>query len=424
MKYFLFFSFIFYIYSVIIFPFERIFNETMKKENIFKLLLNNNVVTKFDIGTPSQSLFLSLKSCVFTLDISSNICPTQAKKFDYKNSKTYVKYEYDYGDSPYVPEPLTSDADESKDSFIIDDKNITLDFFLYNKTTNYESGVLGIGLKEKSEDFNNYNFINQIKKLKMINTFAFTIKYDKKDSGSLIIGEFPHEYDNKIYNNDYLKSIKSEISNEKQNFEISIQSIIFNEQIIEKYFYSCDLVIENGLIRGTKSLKNYFEEELLKKYLNKNCFKVEEDEIQTNSVNTFYYCNKHINVPNLKFISREGEFTFELDEKDLIYKFKGNYYFLIYFNSLSDKCILGKPFFKKYQLTFDQEKKTISFYTKINQLNKKIPLAWFLNGIFLIIICILVYYIYKFINKKMRKTKANELEENIDYTPDNQYMVL
>jgi len=424
MKFFLFFCFILYIYSYIILPFKRIFNETMEKKNVFKLLLNNNIVTKFDIGTPTQSLFLSIKSNVFTLDISSNFCPTQAKTFDFKNSKTYIKYEDEYGDSPYVPDPLTTDADESKDSFIIDNKNLTLDFFLYNKTTNYESGVLGIGIKEKSDDFNNYNFIHQIKRNNLIKTYAYTIKYNKKESGSLIIGEFPHEYNNKIYENKYLISINSLLSNEKKNFEISIESIIFNDQIIEKNFYSCDLVIENGLIRGTKLLKKYFEEELLKNYLNKTCFKIQENEIQTNSVNTFYYCNKHINNLNLKFISSESEFTFELTEKDLIYKFEEKYYFLIYFNSLSEKCILGKPFFKKYQLTFDQEKKTISFYTKINKQNKNFSLSWFLVAIFFIIICFLIYYIYKFINKKTRKTKASELEENIDYTPENQYVVL
>jgi hypothetical protein len=99
----------------------------MNKDNVFKLLLNNNVVTNIKIGTPSQSLSLSLKTGVFTLDISSNICPTKATKFNPLNSNTYLKYE-EY-DSPYAPEPLTTEADESKDIFLINDKNLTLDFF-------------------------------------------------------------------------------------------------------------------------------------------------------------------------------------------------------------------------------------------------------------------------------------------------------
>ena len=421
MKYFLFFSFFFYIYSVFILPFKRIFNETMNKDNIFKLLLNNNVVTNIKIGTPSQSLSLSLKSGVFTLDISSNICPTKAKKFNPLNSNTYLKYE-EY-DSPYAPEPLTTEADESKDIFIINDKNLTLDFFLYNTTTEYESGVLGIGFRDKSEDFNNYNFIYQIKKLNIIKSYTYTIDYEKKDSGNLIIGEFPHEYNDKIYNNDNLIVINSLFSNDKKNFEIGISTIIFGEQKIEENYYSCDLILENGFIRGTEKLKEYFKNVFLIRQLEKNCFEVKEDEIQTNSINTFYYCNKRINVPNLKFISRDGH-IFELNEKDLIYEFKGKYYFLIYFNSLNTKCILGKPLFKKYQLTFDQEKKIISFYSKTNKQKKKFSLSWFLDIIFIIIIFFLSYYIYKYINNKKKKVKANELEENIDYTPENQYIVL
>ena len=259
--------------------------------------------------------------------------------------------------------------------------------------------------------------------MNIVKSYTYTIDYEKKDSGNLIIGEFPHEYNDKIYNNDNLIVINSLFSNDKKNFEIGISTIIFGQQKIEENYYSCDLILENGFIRGTEKLKEYFKNVFLIRHLEKNCFEVKEDESQTNSVNTFYYCNKRINIPNLKFISRDGH-TFELNEKDLIYEFKGKYYFLIYFNSLNTKCILGKPLFKKYQLTFNQEKKIISFYSKISKQKKKFPLSWFLDIIFIIIICFLSYYIYKYINNKKKRVKANELEENIDYTPENQYIVL
>jgi hypothetical protein len=424
MKYFLIFSYFIYINSVIILPFKRIFNETMNENNIFKLLLNNNIVSEIKIGTPSQSLPLSLKTKVFSIDISSNNCPTQAKTFDFKKSKTFVKYE-EYEDSPYAPEPLTTDADESKDSFIINDNNLTLNFFLYNTTTNYESGVLGIGLGESNELYNDYNFIYQIKNKNIIKSFAYTIHYEKKDSGKIIIGEFPHEYNKQIYNIKDLISINSIFQTTKIFYDLSISTIIFGEEKIEENFHSCELEIENGFIRGTKKLNEYLQEKLLKEYLNKKiCFIQKENDIKTNSINTFFYCKENINIPNLKFVSRTAEFTFELNENDLFYKYKGNYYLLIYFNSLTEKCILGKPFFYKYQLTFDQEKKTINFYTKINKEKSKFSIAWFLVVILFIIICILIYYIFKFLRNKIRKIKANELEENIDYTPENQYIVL
>ena len=38
-------------------------------------------------------------------------------------------------------------------------------------------------------------------------------------------------------------------------------------------------------------------------------------------------------------------------------------------------------------------------------------------GILLVIIFILVYFLYKLITKKFKKKRANELDDNFDYSP-------
>ena len=57
---------------------------------------------------------------------------------------------------------------------------------------------------------NKYNFIYELKQLDLINDYSWTIKYINKNEndieGFLIIGDYPHIYDNKNYNEINLRS--------------------------------------------------------------------------------------------------------------------------------------------------------------------------------------------------------------------------
>ena len=64
------------------------------------------------------------------------------------------------------------------------------------------------------------------------------------------------------------------------------------------------------------------------------------------------------------------ESTLTLDYQDLFYEYKNSYYFLIIFpNSIEENydeeynsIILGSPFYKKYNVTFDMKRKLIGVY--------------------------------------------------------------
>ena len=81
-------------------------------------------------------------------------------------------------------------------------------------------------------------------------------------------------------------------------------------------------------------------------------------------------------------------------------------------NSHNERWSFGYYFIKKYLIVFDQNRKLIIFYNKINENN--IQISFFIAIIFGIIIICLIIYIYNNL-KKQRKIRANELEENFEY---------
>ena len=121
--------------------------------------------------------------------------------------------------------------------------------------------------------------------------------------------------------------------------------------------------------------------------------------------------------PKLYLNHKILNYTFEFDYNNLFNKINDRYYFLVVFQLLGfQKWILGKPFMKKHQIIFDQDKEKIGFYIYIND-NSNICLFHILSFIFLIIIIFLCVLYFKLLFNKKRRIKACELDENIYYIP-------
>ena len=115
--------------------------------------------------------------------------------------------------------------------------------------------------------------------------------------------------------------------------------------------------------------------------------------------------------------------SFTLEGKELFMKVKNGYLFLIrsYLMYISEKWVLGLPFFGKYPVTYNLEKKMIGF-----DINKEIDdkkenndsmLPWILLGaLIFLFIAVIIFNIYFFVFRKSRKVRANELDENIIYS--------
>ena len=400
----------------ITFPFIRENFTLLSGKNIHSLLFENKIQTNILIGTPQIKIPLNIKTQQYTLSIvSSNIkIKEKIPLFNERNSSSIKFFYLDPDD--YLNEDFTFGS-LGTETFNFGKENITLEqiqFLLAYGLNVIESGVLGLNLFYKNFNLKFTNIINQLKQRKIINESVFYFTFNDYNNGDLIIGEYPHESNNDKFNKDDFISFSiyiKDVNTQKYNF--LFDKIFFNDLEIENNI-ECDISIENGMIKVNKVLFEKIEEIFFEDYVKNNiCEKV----VLFNG-NFSYVCNEKLNVKKfkeVKFMIRRINFI--LDGNDLFYKFENKYYFLIYYGNDSNNCIIGKPFFNKYTLIFEHDKKTIGFYNSEN--NKKGNVFGIFIIIFLfIVVLLLIVFIFIYINKgKTLKQKALEMnEEDFEYS--------
>ena len=110
-------------------------------------------------------------------------------------------------------------------------------------------------------------------------------------------------------------------------------------------------------------------------------------------------------------------YTFILSYEDLFEVINGKYFCkLIFRKDISSNWYLGHPFLKKYIFIFDNDRKIFGFYKKIKEKENLLSLFTIMILILLIIIIILSIILIRYIYKKPKRIRANELEDDIDYT--------
>ena len=294
---------------------------------------------------------------------------------------------------------------------------------------NENENFVGNGLfKEESA-----NLITQLKKRDKINSYVFSIKYTNDDNGEIIIGDLPHEYSpNKYSSQNYFFDTVSITKEPPFNWHFTYDKCLYGEEEVDKS-NMVKLSIDLGFIKGNS---------FLKKNLEKNFFGVNNcNKKQINDYDIFY-CPKDalknfkpiIFKLQSKYCPTITNANFEFTADDLFIKDNNDndkYYFQIIFNTdgLFHNWVFGKPLFKKYQMVFDQDKKTYGFYLEnnfniINTLpnniaNTSTKISWILVVFLLIVSLGLLYALHKLLPKIPRKLKANELEENFSYEASN-----
>ena len=294
---------------------------------------------------------------------------------------------------------------------------------------NENENFVGNGLfKEESA-----NLITQLKKRDKINSYVFSIKYTNDDNGEIIIGDLPHEYSpNKYSSQNYFFATVSITKEPPFNWHFTYDKCLYGEEEVDKS-NMVKLSIDFRFIKGNS---------FLKKNLEKNFFGVNNcNKKQINDYDIFY-CTKDalknfkpiIFKLQSKYCPTITNANFEFTADDLFIKDNNDndkYYFQIIFNTdgLFHNWVFGKPLFKKYQMVFDQDKKTYGFYLEnifniINTLpnniaNTSTKISWILVVFLLIVSLGLLYALHKLLPKIPRKLKANELEENFSYEASN-----
>ena len=421
------------------------YNKLEKKERISKIFLDNyldyKIYTKIKIGSPTKVIpaFINSNIKIFRTKFIEQISNFDFGKYDvYRphNSKSFINItellnleEFYFFGYSLINETI----------FLCKNKNCEEEyeiknFQLYAQTKkdklnySYSLAELGIPLLKSSND--QTNILMELKNLEIISSNIITIEFTDNKEGYIYLGDYPHMYNNIEYNKNLLKTAYS-IPNYGSNNNIQLRMdkiYIINKNNNSNIILNNDEISINygsGIILSTAEYFNKILEIFFNKYINKNICKIN---IERRNINNNYHvisCQKSEefkieDFPSLYLFKEEFDFIFELNYNDLFEQIDNYYIFkIIYFPFSCDNFELGKPFLKKYQMSYNVEMSTIHFYKKNNRINNIIKKEKSQNIYILVILIILVVfclgiYYKKFFHTK-RKLRKNELNEDFDF---------
>ena len=432
--------------SQIIFPFEEFSysnNPDRKYKDIESFYFDQyktNIYTILNIGDPDQSLltFILSEDCIFQI-YNESICYNKSQyNYNLTNSKTFknitkVNGKYFYFRTSLINETIKFCVNEECTN------KKKMDNFQINLFNGIEKSKIlcsQMGLTITTSEENKWiRNINQFKEHNIINGLRYTVIYTSDHNGYIYVGQFPHEYNSTNFFLEQKRSAYIDM-NELHSYllpSLEMDEIFFNynDSKIQMKEKNTIFFLDYGLILGTK---NYFEK------IEENFFSKYYEEKICNEYSFFIPGKNFIGIkckvleefkikefPNLYLFNRELNYTFELNYIDLFKRNNDEYYFLIIFDQMIiNTWKIGKPFLRKYQLTFDIDSKSVIFYDQSikpskqnnnnNNSDNKILIIVLTSVGGLIIICGLIigsYYLGKKINSS-RKKRANELSDD-DY---------
>ena len=438
----------------VILPFKEYLKDCKlfeKQKNFTKLLLDNyldyKIYSEIKIGSPPKKLplFINTNIKIFRIKFEEQISNFDFSKYDKympNESVTFVNISnqlnleefYFFGYS-LINETIQLFQNENYKNEI-EIKNIQLysEIKKSSLNNNYLYSFAELGISFSKETNSQTNLLIELKNLGIINSNIITFKYKDNNEGDLIIGEYPHIYDNKNYDKNSLMTAYI-IPNYGINNEIKIKMdkiYIRNEHINSDIYFENNILLLNyglGIILSSEEYFNKILEIFFNKYIYLNICKINIEKRGLNNNYHIILCEKNkefkINeFPSLYLFKEELDNIFELNYHDLFEEIDNIYYFLIiYFPFSNNNFELGKPFLKKYQMSYNIDMSTIHFYKNNNIIknnNKEFLKAEKKNIIYLfnliILFVILAFIYYKKINHKKRKLRKNELNETFKYS--------
>lgn len=502
------------IYSLIQIPFKITKYQNILNQNIEEvakdILFNYKLLSFISVGDPPQTIEAS-----FNLKLSNyfitNYCKNCSTFYSYKESKTFseiktIENPIDIIDNFYFNETFFfKNSNNNKDEEItVDDMLI----YMPRQNEEYNTNCINIGLKFPDNVNNKYQetFIQQLKHKNIINKYIWTMvlnnddssKYNNNDyDGEFIFGDILKDYYPKKYSDySYNKLVHAYTANINKNnedntislewgilFQIFYEFEKYNEKnniVLNSYIFEFDFSL-NAII-GTNEYFIKIQKHYFNAYLSKN---ICNSYFLGRMTYMFLYCNTDsftINdlkkFPALNFKNKDLGYIFTLTYEDLFFLTPDKKYYIfniIITNTVGDdeeeKWVLGLPFWRKHQFSFDIDNKLIYFYNKdgkfidksthksgnnemqpindeqennntdtnitnnqriINNKNKKnineikmdkLITVIILGIFFLFLVCFTIYLVKRTLFKKgyvlIRNKKANELEDEYYYSSDN-----
>ena len=396
--------------EVVSIPFNSFFRHGTKT-NISSIddLAQTNLYSIISIGEPSYEIkaFLSVQHSYFSItsnhitknvnEFSSHYDLTKSNSFKNitnSNSRRLFDIKYDFIAKEKFKLNLFNYRKKEHYNISIDDM-----IFVYDdkkKGTNdkdkkINSYYLNIGFQiinqKKIKERNKYNFIYQLKKRNIIKNYDWCIFFEKGKNengnflynpdelinakGKLLIGDLPNNYNPDNFNENQLLTTYSRYNNQVFKWGLEFSSIYYNiSSNISRTFSINDvqLNINNYLILCPMTYYYNIKRDFFDYYISKKICKV----YQGREYKTFY-CEKSENFnatnleqfPTLYMAHKDFQYTFEFTYEDLFVEKDNQYWFLVtlsIYNTDMEEWFMGIIFLRKYNLIFNQDTKTISYY--------------------------------------------------------------
>ena len=469
------FSFI-YCQEIVSIPFNSQYNRKNKK-SITSLddLADTNLYTKISIGEPSHEIqaFLSVQHSYFSISSSKNIKNINdfqshyniIKSNSFKNILTgRTLAEANYNSMAMEKFKLNIFNYKKREYY---NTSINDMIFIYNNkdNVNEKSYYLNIGFQIINQKFfkerEKYNFITQLKKREIIGNYDWSIFFKKGPNnngnflynpeylinakGEILIGDLPNNYNPNNFNIQQLKKTYSKYTpllfkwglefkniyfyknNETNNISNKNGTNMENISVTDVQININQYIILSPLIYFYK-IKTYFFDYYIKEGICKINEGIEYKTISCEKSKKFGIDNLK-KFPSLFMEHHEFNYTFEFTYEDLFLEKDNNYWFLVALSSFKndlEEWNMGIIFLRKYNLIFNQDSKTISFYNpniliediddkKWNRIALISILTIILIGIFFIIGIIYIYICKKIFKSYKGKKRINHIYDNSDY---------
>ena len=433
-------------------------------------LANTNLYSKINIGDPSYEIkaFLSVQHSYFSItpnhitkninEFSSHYDITKSNSFkDITNSNRRKLFDSKYDGVAKEKFKLNIFNYKKKEHY-----NISIDdmIIIYNEDYNHNkinSYYLNIGFQivneKKYKEREQYNFIYQLKKRNIIQKYDWCLFFEKGKNnngiflynpdelinakGKLLIGDLPNNYNPNNFNENQLLTSYSKYENQIFKWNLEFSDIYYNKtsnDTIKIYIRDVHLNINNYIVLCPMTYYYNIKRDYFDFYLSKKlCHVHQGSEYKT------FYCEKseNFNVENLKQFPilymehKEFQFTFEFTYEDLFIEKDNKYWFLValsVYNNDMEEWFMGIIFLRKYNLIFNQDTKTISYYninlpisTSKNNFGKILKFEKYINYFIIFIIILLVIIFGLYITKKILKSKDKKrLNQEVDFDYINQ----
>ena len=429
----------------LIYPFiQNQHNNIKDLSEIISELLSLEYYTNITIAEPPQTIrsFIDFTKFHFYIsNVSSNreYLLENSNSFNTKYDHDIILYTYSFVYGKYANETLTLDI--KNDNFGVNHKIIQVKDFTFSMPsmhyiTNRKMFPSSIGLGFYAYNSNSkLNFLTQLNLRGILNNTNFFIYFEEDFLGKLYLGVLPHDIFPEKYLKDNCYKVYTNVDNIMDEWSFK-GDLIYNFNNKENntnnsiYKKNMKLVLDlniNGFILDYSYFeifnKTYFHD-----YLKDDICKIKSDEYY------YIYCEKgKININKFKtiyFYQKDFNFTFNFDYKDL-FIIKSDYIiFNIFFdkNGFTHLLKAGKILFRKYLLAFNYEQKMIGFYLGnsdkkgfniTDKKNNEIILLYVLIFVGVLFIALLIILIKYCCGNKGRKARKNELDDNYDYSIQN-----